>query len=108
MTAKTYEIVEKEDGAQYGILGGLARSPVQGVAYLFMMAGDPVSAADITDFLTLSDERHIRQFNEAVVELEVNGLIMEAEDSSWTDTPCSTCLADTDERGVAAPSLPSS
>ncbi|MEE8373891.1 MAG: hypothetical protein V3R87_09240 [Dehalococcoidia bacterium] len=108
MTAKTYEIVEKDEGAQYGILGGLARSPVQGVAYLFMMAGDPVSAADITDFLTLSDERHIRQFNEAVVELEVNGLIKKAEDSSWTDTTCSTCLADTDEQGVAAWPIPSS
>ncbi len=70
-----YEIVEKDRSAQQRILAGLADSPAQGVAYMMMMSGEALSTSDITSFLSLTDEWFLRQFEEAVVELEVNGLI---------------------------------
>ena len=93
MTAKTYEIVEKDKDAQYGILSNLVETPTKGVAYMFMMQGEAMSASDITDFLMLSSSHHIQQFNDAVIELEVNGLIRKAEGDPADDTDCATGVA---------------
>jgi hypothetical protein len=97
MTAKAYEIVEKNKDVQYGILSELVETPTKGVAYMFMMQGEIMSASDITDFLMLSSSHHIQQFNDAVVELEVNGLIREAEGDPADDTGCTTGVACVEE-----------
>ena len=74
-----YEIVEKDKDAQEAILSTLVREPTHGVAYMFMMTGEPLSATDITEFLSVSDAWLSGRFNDAVSELCHRGLIREIE-----------------------------
>jgi len=78
MIEPEYEVVEKDRIAQERVLSGLVDTPLQGVVYLFLMSGGPMSATEITGFLMLSDTWFINKFNEAVSELSKKGLITEA------------------------------
>ena len=80
MSTTKYEIVEKDREARDSILSTLVETPTQGVAFLFLMAGEPMSAAEMVDFLSLSDSWFTQRFNSAVVELADKGLIREAGD----------------------------
>ncbi len=80
MSTTRYEIVEKDKEARDSILSTLVENPTQGVAFLFLMAGEPMSAAEMVDFLSLSDSWFTQRFNSAVVELADKGLIREAGD----------------------------
>ena len=75
ITNRKYEIVEKDKNAQYELLSALADNPAQQAVYLFMMAGEPLSSADIADFLRLWLAGH---FDKAFDELQLNGLIRSA------------------------------
>lgn len=90
MNSTVYEIVEENMGAQIKILSGLGEHPIQGIAYLLMMASGPMSASDITGFLSLSDAWFIGKFDTAVQELAQKGLIAALQDEyfpqdSWPD-----------------------
>ena len=78
MTTTRYEVAEKDKKTQDEILSTLVQQPAQGVAYMLMMAGEPLSATDITEFLSLSDAWLADRFNEAVAQLSERGLIREA------------------------------
>ena len=80
MSTTKYEIVEKDREARDSILSTLVETPTQGVAFLFLMAGEPMSAAEMVDFLSLSDSWFTQRFNSAVAELADKGLIREAGD----------------------------
>ena len=74
-----YEIVEKDTEARDRILSSLVDRPTQGVAFLSLMTGGrPMSAADIVDFLSISDSWYAGQFDAAVKELAGSGIIREA------------------------------
>jgi hypothetical protein len=72
-----YEIVEKDTEARDNILSSLVEKPTHGVAFLFLMAGGPMSASDIVDFLSISDDWYKEKFNVAIQELVDMGLIQE-------------------------------
>ncbi len=78
MTTTRYKIVERDKETQDAILSTLVQQPTQGVAYMFMMTGEPLSVTDITSFLSLSDGWLTGKFNEAVSHLSDRGLIAEA------------------------------
>jgi hypothetical protein len=80
MATTRYEIVEKDRHAQDAILSTLVREPTHGVAYMFMMTGEPLSATDITAFLSLSDAWLTNRFNDAVGQLCERGLIRVVSD----------------------------
>jgi hypothetical protein len=80
MSTTRYEIVEKDKEARDSILSTLVENPTQGVAFLFLMAGEPMSAAEMVEFLSLSDSWFTQRFNNAVAELAGKGLIREAGD----------------------------
>ncbi len=82
MSTTRYEIVEKDKEARDSILSTLVDNPTQGVAFLFLMAGEPMSAADMVDFLSLSDKWFTERFNMAVQELSAKGLITEATEEA--------------------------
>jgi len=74
-----YEIVEKDTEARDKILSSLVDRPTQGVAFLSLMTGGPMSAADIVDFLSISDAWYAGLFDAAVKELAGRGIIREAK-----------------------------
>lgn len=86
MEQTTYEVVEKDKDIQYRILAGLVEDPLEGVAYLLMMSGEPLSSSEITGFLMLSDTWMTEKFDRAVVDLEVKGLIREVLDMGAAET----------------------
>ena len=77
MEQTTYQVVEKDKDVQYRILASLVEDPLEGVAYLLMMSGEPLSSSEITGFLMLSDTWMTAKFDRAVVDLEAKGLIRE-------------------------------
>ena len=100
MEQTTYEVVERDKDGQYRILASLVEDPLEGVAYLLMMSGEPLSSSEITGFLMLSDTWMTAKFDRAVVDLEAKGLIREVlemgaeeADRDWS-IPWSEALAD--------------
>lgn len=87
MEQTTYEVVEKNKDIQYRILAGLVEDPLEGVAYLLMMSGEPLSSSEITGFLMLSDTWMTERFDRAVVNLEVKGLIREVVNLGAAEAP---------------------
>jgi hypothetical protein len=94
MNKAKYGVVEKDRNVQDVIPASLVEHPIEGVAYLFLMNGGPISAADITTFLTVSDTWLTEQFDNAVVQLEVNGFAKKAEDGATDPLEQVVLLAD--------------
>lgn len=75
MVKEKYEIIEKDQETQDTILSTLIENPTQGVAYICLRSSGPMSAADIIEYLALSDTWFTEKFDDAVGELAEKGLI---------------------------------
>ena len=82
MSIAKYEIVEQDKRARERILSSLVDSPTDGIAFLFLMAGEPMSPSEITEFLCLSDAWYVSKFHDAFRVLAEKGLIREVEAES--------------------------
>ncbi len=79
MTAKRYEIIEQDKQIRdHTMAMMMGRHLVQGIAYFCLVEADkPMSPADMTKFLRLSDQSYTESFNQAVLDLVAKGLIKE-------------------------------
>ena len=77
MVMAKFEVVEKDEEKQDTILSTLVEQPTQGIAYMCLRSGEPKSADDIIQSLSLSDTWFTEKFNQAVTELSAKGLIQE-------------------------------
>ena len=77
MVKTKYVVVEKDEDTQDTILSTLVENPTQGIAYMCLRSGPPMSATDIIESLSLSDTWFTEKFNEAVSVLSEKGLIRE-------------------------------
>jgi predicted transcriptional regulator len=75
-----YEIVEKDERERDRLLSLImGKHLVQGIAYFCLVESHkPMSPAEMTEFLGLSDTSHTERFNEAVADLVTKGLIRKA------------------------------
>ncbi|MEE8470301.1 MAG: hypothetical protein V3S51_03125 [Dehalococcoidia bacterium] len=79
MAETRYEIVEEDKEARDELLSEIMpRHLLEGIAYFCMVeSGEPMSPADMTDFLGVSDSWYTERFSEAVRKLIGKGLIRE-------------------------------
>jgi hypothetical protein len=77
MVTTKYEVVEKDEDVQDAIISSLVDTPTQGIAYMCLRSGKPMSATEIIDTLALSDSWFTAKFNDAVRTLTDKGLIKE-------------------------------
>ena len=77
MVKTKYEVVEKDECAQDAIISTLVDNPTEGIAYMCLRNGTPMSATDIIQSLALSDSWFTEKFDQAVRALTHKGLIRE-------------------------------
>lgn len=79
MSGPKFELVEEDAEARDELLSFImVRHLMQGVAYFCMVeSGRPMSPADMTAFLGVSDSWYTQKFEEAVQELVKKGLVRE-------------------------------
>jgi hypothetical protein len=75
-----YEVVEKDEDTRDSVLSTLVEQPTQGIAYMCLRSGGPMSATEIVDQLAISDKWFTEKFNRAVIEISDKGLIREIKE----------------------------
>lgn len=80
MNEAKYEVVEKDEVTRDSVLSTLIEQPTQGIAYMCLRSGGPMSATEIVDHLAISDKWFTEKFNLAVIELSGKGLIREIKE----------------------------
>lgn len=81
MIEAKYQIVEKDAETRDDILSHIMpKHLIQGIAYFCLVeSGNPMSPADMTDFLGVSNLWYTERFEEAVNKLVEQGLIKEVK-----------------------------